>query len=298
MPSDSHEKAIITNPEDHEYEHKGSDAEWWYFDGQSKDGLIFNIIFYSHLGSNSPTFSLFLHAPDKAPISIHEQLGRPFTSNQEKYLDLGQHQVTKENGNLNLSSSGKNHSLDIKFSPVYKPNFIDIKQPGMGWRVEMPKAVLHGQISIGQEVFDFSGSGYHDHNWFKDSKINSGMDNREVLATVLKGWQFGRYFGEKDFVYGFNGTEAHLLQNGIAMPVTVETIETSEFQRFRFQYPTTLKLLTPTGEVTVHNKKVLLANALVENGEVVNSGYLRFLSQLHQGGGGEKGIVGVHEIWT
>ncbi|PIQ71557.1 hypothetical protein COV87_02725 [Candidatus Roizmanbacteria bacterium CG11_big_fil_rev_8_21_14_0_20_37_16] len=298
MPNGSPENVSAGNPENHEFEHIGSDAEWWYFDGQSKEGAVFNIIFYSHLGKNKPTFSLFLHVPGEAPISIHDQVDTPFESTKEKYIAMGEHQVTKDNESLRLRSSGNRHSLDIKFTPVYKPSFVEIEQPGMGWRVEMPKATLQGQITIGKEAFDFSGSGYHDHNWFKDSKINSEMDNREVLATVLRGWQFGRFFGEKDYVYGFNGTESHLLQNGVAVPVTIETVETDEYQRFKFQYPTILKLLTPIGEITVHNQKILLANALVESGKTVKSGYLRFLSQLKINDPTTKIMNGVHEIWT
>lgn len=287
---------ILEQPVSDEFEHKEADAEWWYFDGQNESGVVFNMIFYSHLGNNKPTFSLFLQSPGEKPVAIHEQMDTEFSSDSEQYLTMGDHQAQKEDDRIELSSKGKNYQIDLSFKPVYKPNKLGIIVPGMGWRVEMPKATVKGKITINDKEIPFNGIGYHDHNWFKDSSIIPEMNNREVLAKVLKGWQFGRFFGSKtDIVYGFNKTESHVILNGTQVPNAVNTVKTEHFERFDFDYDARIEIETPQGLIEINNSRIISSNALVESGDKVNDGYLRFLSDATMG---DENMKGVNEVWT
>lgn len=292
------EETLVERPTGNEYLHPEANAEWWYFDAQTPDGLAANIIFYSHLGKNKPTFSLFLHAPGKPPVAIHEMLDEEFVSSPEQYLSLGSSSVIKNQGKFRLESSGDRHLLNLDFDPDYEPQQLDIQQQGMNWRVEAPKAAVIGKITIDSKEYDFSGTGYHDHNWFLDESLNRNLDNREILAKVLGGWQFGRFFTpEADIVYGFNKSESHLLLNGVEIHGDILKTDLVPYKRFNCEYPGVITVTSETLQAMISNERILTANALVEQNDRVENGYLRFQSKVRINQSPLKQI-GIHEVWT
>ncbi|RLF38280.1 MAG: hypothetical protein DRN03_00020 [Thermoplasmata archaeon] len=56
-----------------------------------------------------------------------------------------------------------------------------------GWVVPLPKALVYGRLTLGNENLEVYGTGYHDHNW--NYSVLTGIDS--------KGWYWGRIGGKR-----------------------------------------------------------------------------------------------------
>ena len=176
----------------------------------------------------------------------------------------------------------------------------------MFWKVEVPRAKVTGAIISGEKVMPFNGEGYHDHNWFNGFDIKDTDNNREVLSTLLKGWKFGRFFGDRlGCVYGFNDKERHLLTYkdghlaGSYDSFHIGSEGSTMHERLGYFYPNSLTLASDNFLLQVRPSVILTDNILTIDGNgKVESAYIRFLSEgTLQTGDIVETNKGLSEIW-
>ncbi|MDR9416723.1 MAG: hypothetical protein RI564_10590 [Gracilimonas sp.] len=198
--------------------------EWWYFDGQSKDGkLHFVIIFYQ---SNPFSTNKIKRTPTQDSNEIYPAISISVYKNSKPIYysfleyddtafiwDAQEMELTIGNDKFNYRPKDEqlyiNIELDQKLASGHgingtlkgigswaNPNLIQAEStdrhtwnlllPNMQWNVDLNVSGINQSESI-----KFSGQGYHDHN-----------RGQEPMKMSFKDWYWGRYhFEEFTLVY-------------------------------------------------------------------------------------------------
>ena len=278
--------------------HPEAHTEWKYLDAQNPDGWKIISIFYPRIGTNPATVSTYVNSPDSSEQSNH-QIGMVDTNGG--ILISGQKFEAKQTGAV-LKLDTPILKADLSFEPTIKPQSVAIKQNNMLWQIEMPRAKVTGHIIQNEVRHDFFGQGYHDHNWFNLDGSDGGMTNREILPHYLRGWQFGRLFGDKlTVVYGFSPNESHVLIwegdklikedriNRLTMTASSNSEKLSVAHPTRFD----LKQLGIGAEIEL--VKVLSEKKLSVTHDGNQTGYIRSSATISDEQLGH--LEGIHESW-
>lgn len=168
--------------------------EWWYFDGKMSDGSSLVIIFYSQpvtagKAGFAPSMSLSFTRPD----GTHFQDSRGFSM---EYCSFARSSCSVKMGRSFCEGDLKNYRIhyetDRATADVTLKGNIPSWRPGTGhilfgkkdyfaWLPSVPEGNMEATVTIGEETYTLTGTGYHDHNWG-----NKGM------FWLMHHWYWGR----------------------------------------------------------------------------------------------------------
>lgn len=279
--------------------HPNAHTEWRYIDAQDNNGWKIVSIFYPRIGINPPTVSTYINSPDGEESSVHQQ-GE--VDLKEGSVGISGQKLNTDSFGVSLRLNTSKISCQLQFTPEIKPQLVPINQGNMRWQIEIPRARVNGQLVKDGTSVDFSGRGYHDHNWFIHEDPSDKMNNREVLPYFLRGWQFGRLFSEElTMVYGFSQTESHfllwekdkLIQTDHVRPLT--SAEFSRSERLGTNYPTRFNLARLDIDSSIRLTGMLSEKKLALLPDGTQTGYIRSKASIEDGRLGK--LEGIHEVW-
>ncbi|EIN14706.1 hypothetical protein PUNSTDRAFT_41835 [Punctularia strigosozonata HHB-11173 SS5] len=187
--------------------------QWWYFDLVADSGSALEVVYYSGYGfgnfvpvpyylqitstvPNGTHFGQFAVSPGSATVEhstgafsngIWPSLGG-WNSTRRGYVVTFQNTDGTVSGNLTLDAVAPAHypcdgSADPSFNTTVAPNLVG---PWLGWANAVPThfkqgATATGFLTLGNETFSYSGSGYHDSNF--------GL---KQLSETANHWYWGR----------------------------------------------------------------------------------------------------------
>ncbi len=279
--------------------HPIAHTEWKYVDAQDQNGWKIISIFYPRIGINPSTVSTYINSPDGVESSIHQQ---GVADLKEGNIVISGQELRADTSGVNLRLNTSDVNCQLQFTPEIKPQLVTINQGNMRWQIEIPRARVSGQLIKDGVSLDFSGRGYHDHNWFIYEDPADKMNNREILPYFLRGWQFGRLFSEElTMVYGFSQTESHILlweKDRLIKADHVRRFATSEFSRSEKMgttFPTRFDLTNLDIDSSVHLTGILSEKKLALLPDGTQTGYVRSKASVSHGRLGK--LEGIHEIW-
>jgi hypothetical protein len=279
--------------------HSNAHTEWKYVDAQDSNGWKIATIFYPRIGINPPTVSIYINSPEGEELSKHLR-GTAYL--EEGNIEISGQELKTNTSGLKLRLDTSNIRCNLQFTPEIKPYPITIKQGNMRWQIEIPRAQVNGQLIKDGINLDFSGIGYHDHNWFTHQDPKDKMDNREILSYFLRGWQFGRLFSKGlTMVYGFSKTESHFLlweKDNVIMAEHIMPLTATEFSRSEKLgaiYPTKFNLASLGIDSSIYLVGVLSEKKLSLLPDGTQTGYIRLKASTSSEKLGK--LDGIHEIW-
>lgn len=279
--------------------HPTAQTEWKYFDAQDPSGWKVISIFYPRIGVNPPTVSTYVNSPDGKESSNH-QVGKANVQSGNIEISSQKVEINSLGAVLKLDTSIV--KAELTFLPVIRPQYIPINQNAMLWQIEMPRAEVSGQLSQAETSINFSGRGYHDHNWFEVVGQENKMTNRELLPFFLRGWQFGRLFGDKlTIVYGFSPTESHFrMWNGKDLIISDNTsrllvVGSNSSEKLNVSHPSRFDLTQLGLNAQIELDSILSEKRLSVASDGTQTGYIRASSRVHNDQLGQ--LEGIHEIW-
>lgn len=173
--------------------------EWWYFDANLDDGSTIVLTVYTKEPANSsgpqiPKIDVIFTDPDGKkqeftkiyPVS-------EFSASKEKCdIKMGPNSISGDlkDYKIHLDYSGINADIEFKrVAPSYSTRKEDDDKPEyFGWFPAIPYGTVKGTITIDGMTKEFTGNGYHDHNW-------GIIDIKDVCSY----WYWGR--GNADGYY-------------------------------------------------------------------------------------------------
>ncbi len=156
--------------------------EWWYFDSHLEDGTSIVVAFYT-----KPITSM--NAPLTPYITIEitrpdgQAFGRKLITGPEDFsaskdgcdVRIGDNRFVGDLNNYRITATIEDVSVNIELTgevPAWRPRtghsyFGREGQPEklFAWMPAVPQGHVKASYTIGEEKFEATGTGYHDHNW-------------------------------------------------------------------------------------------------------------------------------------
>lgn len=168
--------------------------EWWYFDGEFKNGYKIVVIFYTKnrfdvKSHGHPMVSIDITLPDGNSIYKLYTLDKNTILNGSKErcdLTIGQCSVQylNENYSLNYIDDEIEYKICMEpTTPMWRPDtgHIFFKNKFFAWLVAIPSSKITGTLKINDELVSLNGVGYHDHNW-----------GNEDMSKLIDSWYWYR----------------------------------------------------------------------------------------------------------
>lgn len=203
---------------------------------------------------------------------------------------MGDYKINFCGRGAKISVSGHELSANLAFTPVLKESSITFKSAGINWLIHSPKATVKGQIVHRDQIYSIRGEGYFDHNWFeKKYNIEKIDGKKQILATLLGGWNFGRITSKTNtIVYGMGKRESVIiLWDNFSDPDIIKNLKFKNGKRsltnnFKIPYSATLKLtildnISAIKEVTINQERLIAETFLCKKRQKYS--YLRFLTK-------------------
>lgn len=192
---------LITNftPRDNasHYSSQKDYIEWWYVDSIFNSGhqLAGSFAIWGNPRSQDcvTRSDFLLVAPDGSILDFSERVNPlDFEASINKCdVRLGRHFLCDRGGTYHLHlERGDGVILELSILPDcpgfgYQHFFDSSHNLHFSWVVPAARATVNGFLQLDGERIALTGCGYHDHNWASVS-----------LSQALKGWKWGRFFGE------------------------------------------------------------------------------------------------------
>ena len=172
---------------------KLGEYEWWYFDAKLNDGWSLVIGFYSQpvtatkIGyAPSVTFAL-----TRGEEEIRETIAVPvkdcFMDKERCYVKYGKNIFEGDLQNYHIHVEGEKVYCDVTLFSNSKPwrpetgHFLFDEKDYFAWLPSVPEGTVTAKVCADGKEMEFTGTGYHDHNWG-----NTGM------FWVMHHWYWGR----------------------------------------------------------------------------------------------------------
>jgi hypothetical protein len=261
--------------------------EWWYFD--------------AHLDSGH-TLVVFFHASNPNP-GLQGKAGIEFV-----LLDPDCHRVQEFFAHPRSEFSAATDRPEVKlgknFIKAHQPAAslatyeIFVDEPGLGchlwytaevngwkpgtgyshfgdmgyfaWVVPIPRASVKGTLRVGQETWQVSGTGYHDHNWLNFQ-----------FPRIIRYWMWGRVYSESfSLAYAYiqcndkvrdHTVKALMLADGSEVIISCGEFEFEQEEyeydaRAGHHYPRKIRISAQDEfELSLEEQRVLEAQDLLEN---------------------------------
>lgn len=186
--------------------------EWWYTDAEFSGGINVVVILYSKYffdvsGPARPTATIQVNFPDDR--SYLGKLAEPMFTRIDAAQDRADVKIQSSsledigNGQYKVAFKAKDEKtgVELEYSaimtstlPAWRPEtghlmfeksarlpFFPQKKGFFAWFVAQPEATVQASLKVGDDVYDLSGTGYHDHNWGNTS-----------MSKVINHWYWGR----------------------------------------------------------------------------------------------------------
>jgi hypothetical protein len=203
--NDEYTKAEEIIPQDDAFHSvmNAMDIEWWYFDAVFDNDYSAHIgVRVFHIGGRCGIVRSRIEVYKDAKVVVEAIQTNLFKDvlisrkvphvqidgkNSIKFLE----ERYKNTGEwvYSVSFQINDHAVDLSFTGLTKG--WKMETPRNSWAVPLPKAKVHGTITIHNKVIPVSGVGYHDHNW-----------DYSFFTTWLRniGWYWGRIIGDSGTV--------------------------------------------------------------------------------------------------
>ncbi len=170
--------------------------EWWYFDALSQDGSSIVIVYSTksllqRTGPLRPTMYLSITRPNGQKLSDYSVYhDKQFSAAQDQCdVRIGPNWARGDLHSYELHAEGKGTATDLIFTrlvPPWRPGagkfyYDEVQSCFFGWLPTIPFGYVAGTLTYDGHTHDFTGTGYHDHNWG-----NIG------LSKVMSYWYWGR----------------------------------------------------------------------------------------------------------
>ena len=153
--------------------------EWWYFDAVFDNGYSAVAIMwpmnYSKRWRRQCTIQLSIYTPHGENIKNYVFPPRNLFRGSYTQCDasVGDSYVRGAHPRYEVKMRTRDAAVDLVFeaeTPGWKPgtavNYVPSPRYNtMGWLVPLPRAKVHGTLSIRGRKVEVEGHGYHDHNW-------------------------------------------------------------------------------------------------------------------------------------
>lgn len=198
--NDSNIQAVTITPQDDAFHcvMNAMDIEWWYFDAIFDNGYSAHVgvrIFHSGGRCGVVRSRIEIYKDGKVVVeAIKSNLFKDITISRKipllqidsKNQILFVEDIYKKTGAwvYTVSFEINGHAVDLTFTNLSQGWKIETSRNS--WAVPLPKAEVHGSITIGNTVIPVRGIGYHDHNW-----------DYSFFTTWMRniGWYWGRIIG-------------------------------------------------------------------------------------------------------
>ena len=173
------------------------DIEWWYFDAVFDNGYSIHVGLRTYHIQNSGIIQsrITIYKDGKTIVetvkpflfsSFYTSNNQPIVKINGKTImefDLDHFKKTRE-WKYNITLSIDKHAFDLTFTGITKGWKIETSKTC--WAVALPKANVHGTITVDGHKIPVKGIGYHDHNW----------NYSPTTAVSNLGWFWGRITAE------------------------------------------------------------------------------------------------------
>lgn len=281
---------LITNftPRDNasHYSSQKDYIEWWYVDSIFNSGhqLAGSFAIWGNPRSQDcvTRSDFLLVAPDGSILDFSERVNPlDFEASINKCdVRLGRHFLRDRGGTYHLHLERIDGViLELSILPDcpgfgYQHFFDSSHNLHFSWVVPAARAAVNGFLQLGDESIALTGCGYHDHNWASVS-----------LSRALKGWTWGRFFGEgSGMVYAVvEGTDSKLF-GGLAYLDQENRRTDYRYLRFGFPPPEiNLQIINSGWNLSISEPEIQVDMILEKISLVLQkergSDYSRFLSR-------------------
>jgi hypothetical protein len=195
--ADLHLTQTVAVKEDGRRTQPGTDEyEWWYLDGVTKDGTVVVVVFSDNWLPGGHTRNVMIEVtppgqPTKQSTFTTHEPGTFARDHAEVRIghnhfggDLTHYSISVDPKDTN--GLGCQLQLDRRV-PSYRPGtgVLGSGDEFFAWVVAVPEGALTGTLTVDGRPVEFSGSGYHDHNW-----------GNVAPWALMRNWWWGR--GEVD----------------------------------------------------------------------------------------------------
>jgi hypothetical protein len=172
--------------------------EWWYFDSEFSDGTKIVVDFFTKnkldmKGPAHPTAAMAIDLPDGRHISkeVSDERGTLIRASRDKCDVKVQNSYIRyrEGGNYEVHFTVGDLTYDCLMKPkiaMWRPGtghwyFGEKKDKYFAWFVALPSAEIKATLTMGKDVRNLKGFGYHDHNW-----------GNEEMNKLMNHWYWSR----------------------------------------------------------------------------------------------------------
>ena len=173
-------------------EEKSGQYEWWYFDARKEDGTSLVIVFYtkpavSFSSSFSPYVTLNYTGSGREEIRTELRSKDYYFSKDRCDIRIGE---CRASGDLkHYEIFFKNEEVECRLTldsrvPSWRPESGHIyfhDRDYFAWLPSVPEGAVKAQLKVKGKTVDFSGTGYHDHNW-----------GNRLMILLMNDWYWGR----------------------------------------------------------------------------------------------------------
>lgn len=166
--------------------------EWWYFDGNFKDGSTIVVTFHTKSPSKAggpltPLIEFTINRPDGGKIFYtHEYSPSEFSASKEKCdVTIGTSSASGDLHKYKLHVDFPEITADLEFEGIAPSFSTSVNHPtkpeAFGWFCAIPYGKVKVKLKDKNGERNLEGTGYHDHNW---GSVN--------LSSVCDYWYWGR----------------------------------------------------------------------------------------------------------
>jgi hypothetical protein len=170
--------------------------EWWYFDAHLKDGASLVIVFYTKNPITphrplEPFVAVHLDRPGTETLSFesHRPAAEFSASTDGCDVCIGDNSFRGDLRQYQIHVSHEECTIDVELTglvPPWRPAtghllFGEHEEHYFAWLPAVPQGTVSVNLTVGDQRHEFTGIGYHDHNW-----------GDEAMHKLINHWYWGR----------------------------------------------------------------------------------------------------------